>query len=181
MSNVQNPNGSSRQESVSICPKCGRAVRPGELSCPNCGLVFATVTASDKTRVLPQATERFSGKHAPIGSIPHRQQRVALLIGADLQPLPDTPIVVLGRNDPTNTQDAPDVDLARYGANEKGVSRRHVELSWKNDLLYVKDLGSTNGTMLNNQRLISGIVRLLRDGDELVICHLPVRIRFTDY
>ncbi len=174
-------NGSGGSASISVCPQCGQPIRPGELACGNCGYLIPTTAGNASTRALPHATESFeSRRHAPIGNIPRHFQRVTFVIDGRTLVLPASTQLIIGRGDPTATSRDPDVDLAPYNATEMGVSRQHIELTWKNDLIYVVDMGSTNGTLLNGQRLLTGIARLLRDGDELVIGHLPVRVRFVD-
>jgi hypothetical protein len=71
------------------------------------------------------------------------------------------------------------VDLSPYGAEDAGVSRRHVELRVRENHLFAVDLGSTNGTYLNGQRLEPNQPRILRDGDEMVLGKLAVRVRFV--
>ena len=60
--------------------------------------------------------------------------------------------LVFGRSSPVL---APvDVDLASYETSSPGVtSRRHAELSWESGRLVVRDLGSSNGTYVNDARL----------------------------
>jgi pSer/pThr/pTyr-binding forkhead associated (FHA) protein len=53
------------------------------------------------------------------------------------------------------------------------VSRRHCQFFEKNGLLLVKDLGSSNGTMLNGKKIEGQ--RVLEPGDELSIG--PVKLR----
>ena len=48
------------------------------------------------------------------------------------------------------------------------VSRRHCCLALDRDGVLVRDLGSTNGTRINGQRVEGGV---LRPGDELSIAH----------
>jgi pSer/pThr/pTyr-binding forkhead associated (FHA) protein len=48
------------------------------------------------------------------------------------------------------------------------VSRRHCCLALGRDGVLVRDLGSTNGTWINGQRVEEGV---LRPGDELSIAH----------
>ena len=48
------------------------------------------------------------------------------------------------------------------------VSRRHCWLALDRDGVLVRDLGSTNGTRINGQRVKEGV---LRPGDELAIAH----------
>jgi hypothetical protein len=58
------------------------------------------------------------------------------------------PAAVVGRY---TLQNQPDIAL-----NDEVVSRRHIEILLKDDRYWVKDLGSTNGTMLNDDRIIAG-------------------------
>jgi len=65
------------------------------------------------------------------------------------------PVTVLGRGDECDLR----VPL-------KSVSRRHCELTLSEDELKVKDLGSSNGTYVNNKRINEGSVKA---GDRLVV------------
>jgi hypothetical protein len=59
--------------------------------------------------------------------------------------------------------------------NDPSVSRRHVRLVRRADHVFVQDLGSTNGTVVNGKP-ISGAVRL-EDGDEVTIGSRQVIVR----
>jgi len=48
---------------------------------------------------------------------------------------------------------------------DRRISRQHAEIVWRDGRYFVRDLGSKNGTYLNQERLEA--VRLLKDGDEL--------------
>lgn len=82
---------------------------------------------------------------------------------------------VLGRLTDTST---PEVDLTPYGAAELGVSRMHAKLTRQSDTIMIQDLGSTNGTFLNGDRLIPFQPRVLRNEDELNLGQLTMRISF---
>jgi DNA-binding NtrC family response regulator len=41
----------------------------------------------------------------------------------------------------------------------KGISRQHFSVSWKDGNWYVRDLSSTNGTLLNGQKISESIIR----------------------
>ena len=58
------------------------------------------------------------------------------------------PVVVIGRRTSLNK---PDIEL-----NDEVVSRRHLEILMNDDNYWMRDLGSTNGTMLNDDRVIAG-------------------------
>lgn len=85
--------------------------------------------------------------------------------------------LVIGRKNP-DTGEAPEVDLSSYEAMDKGVSRRHAAIIRKDGSLHIVDMGSANGTFLNGQRLVANQPRVLRDGDDVRLGHLVLRITF---
>lgn len=72
--------------------------------------------------------------------------------------------VVIGRN-PAN---------AEFVINHGGISREHIRLVCAGGDLQVEDLGTTNGTRVNERQLSPGVKTLLRDLDQLEIG--PVRL-----
>ena len=86
--------------------------------------------------------------------------------------------LIIGRKDPQTGQ-LPAVDLFNYGALEKGVSRRHAAIVRLEGSLQIKDIGSPNGTFLNGQKLVPHQARVLRDGDDVRLGHLTLRINFV--
>ena len=85
--------------------------------------------------------------------------------------------IVFGRAD---ARHAPEhfLDLTPYQAHDKGVSRLHAAVSQMGHTLMLTDLGSTNGTFLNEQRLMPNQPRILRDGDMIRLGHLVAYVRF---
>ena len=73
----------------------------------------------------------------------------------------------------------PDFDLGLYGAEEKGVSRRHAMLCPEFDSLLLVDLHSTNGTWLNNTRLEPHRPAALCSGDVISLGLLPFVLHIT--
>jgi hypothetical protein len=59
---------------------------------------------------------------------------------------------------------------------QDGVSRRHAAVSRAGDQLVVNDLGSTNGTYVNGRRLGDAPPWPLRDGDQLRIGDVELRL-----
>jgi pSer/pThr/pTyr-binding forkhead associated (FHA) protein len=86
--------------------------------------------------------------------------------------------LLLGRPD-ASTGSEPDINLETYGAADKGVSRRHAVIVRRDTALNVIDLDTPNGTFLNGQRLIANQPRILRDGDELRLGHMILRVSFA--
>ncbi|MGJ3237320.1 MAG: FHA domain-containing protein [Anaerolineae bacterium] len=85
--------------------------------------------------------------------------------------------IVIGRKDSDDLKH-PLVDLTSVGGLEKGVSRRHAKIVRNAGALHIVDNGSANGTYLNGQRLVEEQPRVLRDGDDIRLGHLTVRVTF---
>jgi pSer/pThr/pTyr-binding forkhead associated (FHA) protein len=77
----------------------------------------------------------------------------------------------LGRSDPLEGVD-PDVDLAVHGGYERGVSRRHALIRRDGESWSLEDLGSTNGTVLNREKVTPGGSVSLSEGDVIHLGHL---------
>ncbi|MBZ0301333.1 MAG: FHA domain-containing protein [Anaerolineae bacterium] len=160
------------------CPNCERENRVGDKICVYCGTPLTLEGAS--TRALedtdyeegrPQwGTARFNSRmRLIINERDSKDQHVFYLDESDE--------LMLGRLDP-DTGEAPDIDLSPYRAAEKGVSRRHAMIARRETALNIIDLGTPNGTFLNGMRLVANQPRVLRDGDEVRLGHLVLRISF---
>lgn len=86
----------------------------------------------------------------------------ALVSGELVIPLWRT-ISLVGRVDPI-TSATPDVDLTNLD-DRRTVSRRHARLTCKDTRFLLRDLGSTNGTSVNGEKLEPQVDRELEDGD----------------
>lgn len=93
--------------------------------------------------------------------------------------LPCAPKLFLGRRDAAIGV-LPDLDLTEDAGAEHGVSRLHAMLLCEDDQLLIADLGSRNGTLVNGSRLVPGGVRTLRDGDQVVLGSLALRVQFAE-
>jgi hypothetical protein len=93
-----------------------------------------------------------------------------------LFPLP-IDVIYLGRGD-AYSGISPDLDLAQDGGFVEGVSRRHARVLQTGTRLFVEDVGSANGTILNKDRLRPYIPYPLREGDTLQLGKLELRVGF---
>jgi ribosomal protein L40E len=158
-----------------ICSDCHAANTKDAGFCSQCGAVWGAV---EQTKQLRQDAST-GPTNWPTGDvIATNQQSITLEIGEHLVEIPTAEVVTLGRGANTTPDPTPHVNLTPYGAGDKGVSRRHIKITRKQLLIYVADLGSTNGTVLNNRRLIPGAERLLRNGDELALGQLKIKVKF---
>jgi len=83
--------------------------------------------------------------------------------------------IVIGRSD-VRAGIYPDLDLTPYEGLDKGVSRRHAAFIAEPDRLMLMDLGSTNGTFVNGQRLQPRRPYRLRHGDEVHIGRIRIDV-----
>jgi pSer/pThr/pTyr-binding forkhead associated (FHA) protein len=91
--------------------------------------------------------------------------------------LPAISLVYLGRRDDADDVH-PHIDLTHDGAISYGVSRRHAGIHQSNSGTYIEDLGSTNGTFVNNQRLTPSKLYPLEHGDILHLGQFKLVITF---
>jgi hypothetical protein len=160
------------------CPNCGASAKYGELACAKCNVLFS---AGGKTHKLDQeSTHPRSDQKWPIGEVfVQPQQVITFDIGGEKLVLPDRDTLVIGRVSEVPGDDGPDVNLSAFDAKDYGVSRQHIRITRINDMVYVTDLGSSNGTFLNGRALAPNYGRLLRNGDELWLGRLKMRVSFS--
>ena len=138
-------------------------------------------TSSAVARLVGVASDSRAPSSGPAGEVSvDEDQAILIEIDGKRLPLPVAPIIVLGRYacppDPSDLR--PHVDLTAFDAVQYGVSRQHVKISRKHGLIYITDLGSSNGTVLNSSLLIPNTDRVIRSGDEVRLGHLKLRIIF---
>ena len=158
-----------------LCPVCLQVCRVGELVCSACA---SPLTSTGRTRQLPvpPLKKEEDRVYRPLTAAPQRRLRFEIEGKSWRLPIHET--VTLGRCSQGGTSGNPDLDLSPFAAEVKGVSRLHLRLRWRDNLPSVCDLHSTNGTVLNESRLVSGIETPLQDGDELWLGHLQIIVKF---
>lgn len=83
--------------------------------------------------------------------------------------------IILGRFRPEDNGQS-NIDLSKYQGAVLGVSRFHAEISASGGRFQVKDLGSTNGTRINNVKIAPYHLVQFRSGDTLRLGHLSIMI-----
>ncbi len=162
------------------CPNCGHENAEDEKICTYCGALIEGVQTSVSTRSLDD-TDFEEG--VPKWGSARFNARTNLILGVEgavrtmIFDATEIEQIVFGRVDP-KTGEAPEINLSDHEALEKGVSRRHAAIVRQEGSLYLKDMGSANGTFLNGQKLVPNQPRVLRDGDDIRLGHLTVRITF---
>ena len=86
--------------------------------------------------------------------------------------------MLIGRSD-AEQQVFPEIDLVPFNAFAHGVSRRHALIEIQDSRLFIKDLGSTNGTHLNGVQLKAHEPYRLRHGDQIMLGQLKLQVLFA--
>jgi hypothetical protein len=167
-----------------ICPKCEATYIDNTLFCTECGTYISEdaerqtdPVGSDSVQITPRNGHRVD-RIAPV--VTQDPQKIYLKIesGREIE-LTLSRAVHLGRLDPA-TNNFPEVDLTDDGAQKKGVSRRHARLIRLDHVVAVEDLGSTNGTFINDQRLDPYYSEILSSGDQLRLGQLIIEVIFSE-
>ncbi len=170
---------------MQICWNCEAQQLDGAIFCSECGAsLLAPGKGEQKTRTslnepprdlrIPREREdtpppppSSSAQEFSLLMIEHGKR---MSLGQDRE-------VLIGRADEKRGI-VPDVDLSPFGGYDAGVSRRHAVLSLHNKNCVVRDLGSANGTFINNRRVPPNQPTLINHGDELRFGTLITRIEF---
>jgi pSer/pThr/pTyr-binding forkhead associated (FHA) protein len=168
------------------CNVCGNDNQPGSLYCANCGSMlldrqqveqsFIDISSLETLNNFRRGKTRESlvirgdGTAQVVFVIPSSGRRVALELNGPIQ---------VGRADATNEIE-PDLDLTVDHGQNHGVSRKHAVVKVGNQGISLVDLGSTNGTVLNNRRLPPNEPYPLNDGDIISFGRLRVQIYLSE-
>lgn len=163
------------------CATCGRLNHDTEQICVYCGAPLVDLAQANATRAFGDTdyeegvpkwgSARFNFNMTLVIHVVETRQSFVL----DADELAE---IEIGRVDP-DTGEAPTVDLTESDATEKGVSRRHATIMQKDGALHIVDNDSANGTYLNGQKLVAHQPRVLRDGDDIRLGHLVLRVNFS--
>jgi pSer/pThr/pTyr-binding forkhead associated (FHA) protein len=70
----------------------------------------------------------------------------------------------------------PDVDLSPYDAYAQGVSRLHAALKVTRNRVAIMDLGSSNGTRVNGQKIVPHVDYPLNHSDVIALGKLKLQV-----
>jgi serine/threonine-protein kinase len=133
-----------------FCGFCGKSISSEDVFCPHCGARQPIAAASASLRAA-RATARL----VVTGTT---ELDVTFLLNKETN--------LVGRTDPQSNI-FPDIDLSRFDPETK-ISRRHARIWREGDTFLLEDLGSVNGTVVNDAvRLGPRQPRPLANGDRL--------------
>ena len=162
------------------CKNCGHENPEKTLICETCGFLMGQPTTV--TRVYDDAdyeegtpkwgSARFNGRTDLIIDVLETKERFIFDYDHITQ-------IIIGRKDHVEST-FPLVDLSDAGGQQKGVSRRHAKIIRQDESLHIVDNGSSNGTYLNGHKLVAEQPRIIRDGDDIRLGHLIIRITYHE-
>ncbi len=165
-----------------FCPVCKNKNEGDAEVCVYCGVPFSApggtpITTVPVETIQPELLVKRSEHLQHLAEYP-KDALIIYVMDQD-QPLvvPGHCTVVLGR---AVTEVGPGlVDLSAYGAAELGVSRQHARVAFS-ETYTIADIGSTNGTWLNQARLIPHKPYTLHSGDEVRLGSLRLTFYYQD-
>lgn len=167
-----------RKEDLLECPHCHRNNRAGDVFCYACGRVLESVLRHDTLTFTAPPKDVYNDENfGPKSLLILETKSDAMRF--EVRPQQSKGDVVIGRVSPEQKVQ-PDIDLSLAHGIEQGVSRLHLALRYYGDeqVIQINDLGSANGTFVNGQKLHPSERRILRDGDELRLGKLALRVLY---
>lgn len=149
-----------------ICPNCGVQVEDYAKFCFNCGV---SLTAEATETPAANATATAKGEAAEVDELPATQfqTRSVRLLHVQTSTFIDlptiAPMVVIGK---ASRQGVPHIDVKSLPHSEV-VSRQHAAIQIQGKQYWLEDLGSTNGTYVNEVPLLPGQQHPLVFGDRI--------------
>ncbi len=174
-----------------ICPNCKYQEIDGALFCSECGaqLVFSSAKEID-TMGFEQKQEEVKPPTVPLATepsvkpVPPPQQKPANTgVGLSLKMVSSGQVIPLaGQNEFTlgritdGQPILPDIDLSPYEGYAEGVSRLHAAIRITERGVMIVDLGSSNGTRINGQKIVPNVNYPLKDGDIIALGRIKMQI-----
>lgn len=169
-----------------LCPNCQHQELPGALFCSECGAQLVsgdTLTQSfDHARSDMHTTNIFKtiGFDSISTEIPEIEDREAIVSLRFVDS--EKTIHLSGRQEFSLGRIAegqpilPDVDLSDYEAYSQGVSRLHASIKVGVQKISIMDLGSSNGTRVNGQKIVPHVDYPLKNGDIIALGKLRFQL-----
>lgn len=158
---------------ATLCPNCHHHEFEGALFCSECGtkLVEQSGLSTAAIRGTDSRLLKIRGKvHSPAPPQPANEALASVHIVRTGQILP-----LIGREEFTigrvseGQSILPDIDLTPYEAYSRGVSRLHATLKIREGHMTITDLGSSNGTRVNSEKIPPHKEIPIKHGDVITV------------
>lgn len=171
-----------------VCPNCKHQEMDGALFCSECGaqLVFSNIKeaepAGEDLKTLP--VTKVPDKSDPVSPAQANGTKSSgSSVGLALKIVSSGQIIPLsGQNEFTlgriteGQPILPDIDLSPFEGYAEGVSRLHAAIRITERGVMIVDLGSSNGTRINGQKIVPNVNYPLKDGDIVALGRIKMQI-----
>lgn len=167
-----------------LCPNCHHKELSGALFCSECGgrlVVSETPTTHsierNQTGLLMFQSTREPAPPAPVAPVGSTDALVSLHLieSGMIVHLSGQSEFTLGRV-ADGQPILPDVDFSPYEAYSQGVSRLHASMKVNNQRVFITDLGSSNGTRVNGQKIMPNVDYPLNHGDVVALGKFKIQV-----
>jgi pSer/pThr/pTyr-binding forkhead associated (FHA) protein len=165
-----------------ICPNCHHEELPGSLFCSECGaqlIVSETPTTQHIQRNPSDILAVKPPTQSPTTSSPLTAQEAIVSLhmvdSGQMLHLAGQTEFTIGRT-AEGQPILPDVDLSPFEAYAQGVSRLHAALKIHNQRVVITDLGSSNGTRVNGQKIVPHVDYPLNHGDMIALGKFAIQV-----
>jgi hypothetical protein len=180
--------------SGTFCPSCKMRNEPGVEVCVYCNTPLKSeqnlalnqhkiggMTASLQTTSLEDVLDAPMDVVEGFMDFELPDKGIALINLEDGKPIAviEEKVFLLGRKSPELDTQEQLIDLTPYGAVELGISRMHAMIRQTKGGYKITDLGSSNGTWLENQRLTAKQAYPFSNGDRIRLGRLNMLVFYT--
>ena len=171
-----------------ICPNCHHKELPGALFCSECGARLISLdyltTKSIKKATTDSLREFVENENSEAGNDSEeffKNQSISSDLALYLIEAKQT-LQLAGRSEYTLGRVAegqpilPDVDLSPFDAYAQGVSRLHAALKINKNRVAIMDLGSSNGTRVNGQKIVPHVDYPISHNDQIALGKMRIQI-----
>jgi pSer/pThr/pTyr-binding forkhead associated (FHA) protein len=161
-----------------ICPNCKHREPEGAIFCSDCGTKL--IGPDGLSTAAIQATESIftTSEPAPKPAAPlpvsGAQINLHIIRTGQIIPLEGRSDYTIGRVSDGQSI-LPDVDLSPFDAFTHGVSRLHATLRIRDEGYFIEDLGSSNGTRINNNKIPALVEQSIQHGDVISLGRFKIQ------
>jgi pSer/pThr/pTyr-binding forkhead associated (FHA) protein len=164
-----------------VCPNCHQQEPEGALFCSECGTKLISDDGLSTAAIRATESSISDAGKAPPAPPPFQatEAQVSLHIVRTGQILP-----LVGREEYTigrvseGQSILPDIDLTPYEAYSQGVSRLHATIRIEEKGITIEDLGSSNGTRVNNKKINPHQHHSIAHGDVIALGRFKMQALF---
>ena len=161
-----------------ICPNCSHQEPEGAIFCSDCGTKLIgedglSTAAIQATESIFTTSEPAQKPAAPI-PVSGAQINLHIIRTGQIIPLEGRVDYTIGRVSDGQSI-LPDVDLSPFDAYTQGVSRLHATFRIRQEGYFIEDLGSSNGTRINNNKIPPLTEQSVQHGDVISLGRFKIQ------